>query len=93
MHGLVLFILIKWFRYLCLRASAHVCVHVVVVQWRAGKIMETLDIVGLKLFVLAALKEHKLYVSVILLFVYAVWCLCQCIADCVSNSSFESTTK
>jgi len=55
--------------------------------------METLNIVGLKLFALAALKERTLYVSVIFLFVYAVWWQYQCITDCVNNSSFESTTK
>ena len=93
MHGLVLFIMIKWFRYLCLHVSVRVCVYVGGTWWSAGKVMETLDIVGLKLFLLAALKEHKLHVAVILLFVYAVWCQCHCITDCVCNSSFESTTK
>jgi hypothetical protein len=46
--------------------------------------METLDKIGIKLFVLAALTEHLLWVFfVILLFVYAVYCQCQCIAECV----------
>ena len=40
--------------------------------------------IGIKLFALAALKEHQLQISfVIVLFVYTVHCQCKCITECV----------
>ena len=59
-----------------------------VISTQDGQRMETLDNIGIKLFVLAALKEHKLY----LLFV-------QCSASVNAlqivfiNSLYESTAK
>jgi len=60
------------------------------------KIMETLDNVGINLFVLAALKE--LFVGIfrhsLCLFVYSVQCPSQCIYIlCLVNISYERTVK
>ena len=58
-----------------------------------NKIMETLDNIGIKLFVLAALKEHQLWVS----FVSILFTLCIASVSALqivfSNSSYESTAK
>jgi hypothetical protein len=57
------------------------------------KIMETLDNVRIKMFVLAALKEHQLYLS--LYFCSITQCSASVIATqtVFSNSSYESTAK
>ena len=54
---------------------------------------ETLDNTEIKLFVLAALKEHQLYLSIF----YCFFMLCSAIVNALQimfcNSSFESTAK
>ena len=55
--------------------------------------METLDSLGIKLFVLAALKEHWLY----LLLFFCLFVLCSASVNALqivfSNSLYESTAK
>jgi hypothetical protein len=55
--------------------------------------METLDYIGIKLFVLTALKEHYLYLSLF----FCLMVLCSAIVNAlqivVSNSLIESTAK
>ena len=68
--------------------------HIVeLISTRDGQIMETLDNIGIKLFVLAALKEHYLY----LLLFFCMFVLCSASINTLqivfSNSVYESTAK
>jgi len=56
------------------------------------KVMETLDSIGIKLFVLAALKKIYLYLSLLLcVFTQCSSCV-NALQIAISNGSYESTT-
>jgi len=58
------------------------------------KIMDTLDNIGIKLFMLAALKEHYLWLSFIILYLFILSSPSVNALQIVSsNSLYESTAK
>ena len=63
------------------------------ISTRDGQIMETLDNIGIKVFVLAALKEHWFYLSLF----FCMFVLCSASISTLqivfSNSLYESSVK
>jgi hypothetical protein len=81
--------------YVCMRACVRVCVCVYVYMYVQGmdKIFEILDNMGIIFFLLVALKEHQLYLSLFFCLFTMRSTSASALQIVFSNSLYESTAK